>query len=164
VITLIARAVLGVATIALIIASNRQIFRRAPRGPQVSEMECVYYVIGIASVALAWYFNFRYVSQYSAGWGNPFWGNGSWTNYVKLMFANPAASAVSQGYLVANLLLLPLYTIVDGSRRGVRRPWLYFVASWFIPFAFAWAFYLATVDRQRRLVAFDALDLTRGLP
>ena len=69
------------------------------------------------------------------------------------MFANPAASSVTQDYLIANLLLLPLFTIVDGSRRGVRGPWLYFVSSWFITFAFAWAFYLATIDRQRRLAA-----------
>lgn len=152
-ITVIARAVLGVATIALIVASNRHIFRRAPSGPQVSEMEFVYYVIGIASIALAWYFNVRYASQYSTGWENPM---ESWTNYFKSMFANPAASAVSQGYLVANLLLLPLYTIVDGYRHAVRRPWLYFVVSWFIPFTVVWAFYLATVDRQRRLVACTA--------
>jgi hypothetical protein len=45
VITLIARGVLGVVTIALIIASNRQIFRRVPNGPQLSQMECAYYVI-----------------------------------------------------------------------------------------------------------------------
>jgi uncharacterized protein DUF2834 len=159
-ITVIARAVLGVAFIVLIIASNRHIFRRAPSRPQVSEMEFAYYVIGIASVALAWYFNIRYASQYSTGLENPL---DSWTTYFESMFANPAASAVSQGYLIANLLLLPLYTIVDGYRHAVRRPWLYFVASWFIPFAFVWAFYLATVDRQRRLVACNAFDLTRGL-
>jgi hypothetical protein len=159
-ITLIARAVIGVAIIALILASNRHIFRRIPSGPQVSQMECAYYVIGVASVGLAWYFQALYVSQYSSGWENPVWGKGGWTEYIKLMFANPAASAVSQGFLIANLLLLPLYTIVDGYRRGVRRPWLYFVLSWFIPFAFVWAFYLATVDRHRRLVACNAFDLT----
>jgi len=161
-ITLVVRAVLGIATIALVTVSNRQIFRRAPSGPQLSEMECAYYVIGIVSVALAWYFNIRYVSQYSIGWENPLRGKGSWANYIHLMFANPAASAASQGYLIANLLLLPLFTIVDGYRRRVRRPWLYFVSSWFIPFPFAWAFYLATVERQRRLVAFTSLDLTNG--
>jgi hypothetical protein len=156
-ITLIARAVLGVATIALIIASNRQIFRRAPSGPQLSQMECVYYVIGMASVALAWYFDVRYVGQHSVSWENPLWGVGSWANYAVGTFANRAA----QGYLFANLLLA-LFTIVNGSRRGVRRPWLYFASSWFITFAFAWAFYLATVDRQRRLVAHNSLDLTKG--
>jgi hypothetical protein len=150
-VTLIAQAVLGLAAIGFIVASNRQIFRRAPGGPQLSGMEGAYYVIGIASVALAWYFNIRYVSQYSTGSENPLWARGGWTQYARLMFANPAASSVTQDYLIANMLLLPLFTIVDGSRRGVRRPWLFFVSSWFITFAFAWAFYLATIDRQRRL-------------
>ncbi len=138
----VAQVVLGVATIALIIASNRQIFRRTASGPQVSEMELACYVLALASVALAWYFNFRYVSQYCMGWGDPLCGKGSWTNYVKSMFANPAASAVSQGYVIANLLLLPLYTIADRYRRGMRRPWLYFVASFFVGFVLARAFYL----------------------
>jgi Terpene cyclase DEP1 len=39
---------------------------------------------------------------------------------------------------------------VDGRRRGIARPWLYFVVSLFTSFAFAWAFYLATAERQRR--------------
>lgn len=158
-VTLIAQAVLGLAAVAFIIASNRQIFRPAPSGPQLSQMEVAYYAIGIASTALAWYFNIRYVNQYSTGWGNPLASHGAWAEYASLMFANPAASSVSQDYFFANLLVLPLFTIVDGSRRGVRRPWLYFVSSWFITFAFAWAFYLATIDRQRRLGVHGQLDL-----
>lgn len=150
-VTLIAQAIFGLAAIGFIVASNRQIFRGALGGLQLSGMECAYYAIGIASVALAWYFNIRYVSQYSTGSENPLWARGGWTQYAKLMFANPAASSATQDYLIANLLLLPLFTIVDGARRGVRRPWLFFVSSWFITFAFAWAFYLATIDRQRRL-------------
>jgi hypothetical protein len=159
-ITLIVRAVLGVVTIALIVLSNRHIFRRLPLGSQVSELEWAYYGIGIASVALAAYFNVRYVSQYSAGWGSPFGGNASWANYINLMFANPAASTVSQCYLLASVLLLPLYAVVDGYRRGLRRPWLYPVLTCFVPFTFAWPFYLATVDRQRRLIACKAFDLS----
>jgi hypothetical protein len=42
-------------------------------------------------------------------------------------------------------------TIVGGRRRGIARPWLFFVSSLFTSFAFAWAFYLATLERQRRL-------------
>ncbi|MDT5161597.1 MAG: hypothetical protein QOC90_1907, partial [Mycobacterium sp.] len=53
-------------------------------------------------------------------------------------------------YIIGNVILLPLFTIIDGRRRGIRRPWLYFVASFFTSFAFAWAFYLATAERQRR--------------
>jgi hypothetical protein len=55
--------------------------------------------------------------------------------------------SASQDYTIGNVILLPLFTIVDGYRR-VRRPGC-FVSSLFTSFAFAWAFYLATVERQR---------------
>jgi hypothetical protein len=38
---------------------------------------------------------------------------------------------------IGNVILLPLMTIIDGRRRGIRRPWLYFVSSLFTGFAFA---------------------------
>jgi hypothetical protein len=149
-VSLIVHAVLGLTVIGLIIASNPQIFRRTSTGPALSLLECVYYVVGIASVVLGWYFNIRFVREYSHGATNPIWGPGSWADYMRLMFVNPAAGSASQDYTIGNVILLPLFTIVDGYRRGVRRPWLYFVSSLFTSFAFAWAFYLATVERQRR--------------
>ncbi len=115
-----------------------------------SPLEVVYYVVGIASVALGWYFNIRFVQQYALGSTNPIWGNGSWADYIRLMFTNPAASSASQDYTIANVILLPLFTIIDGYRRGLRRPWLYFVSSLFTSFAFAFAFYFATIERQHR--------------
>ena len=78
-----------------------------------------------------------------------FTGSGSWWQFISLGYANPAAASASQDYTIGNVILLPLFTIVDGYRRGIRRPWLYFVSSLFTSFAFAWAFYLATVERQR---------------
>ncbi|MER6008303.1 DUF2834 domain-containing protein [Nonomuraea angiospora] len=59
--------------------------------------------------------------------------------------------AAGQDYTIGNLILLPLMTIIDGRRRGVVRTWLFFVSGLFTSFAFAWAFYLATTQRQRRL-------------
>ncbi len=73
-----------------------------------------------------------------------------WTQYVQLMFTNPAAGSASQDYTIINVILLPLFTIVDGYRRGLRRPWLFFVSSLFTSCAFAYAFYFATMERQRR--------------
>jgi len=111
----------------------------------------LYYVIGAASVVLGWYFNIRFVQEYSQGSTNPLWGeHGSWAEYIRLMFTNPAASSASQDYTIANVVLLPLFTIVDGYRRGLRRPWLYFVSSLFTSFAFAFAFYFATIELHRR--------------
>lgn len=144
-VSLIVHAVLGIAVIAFIVAANRSIFARPATGPAVSLLEVVYYVVGIASVVLGWYFNIRYVAEYHVS--NPVTG---WIDYIRLMFANPAAGSAGQDYTIGNVILLPLMTIIDGYRRGIRRPWLYFVSSLFTSFAFAWAFYLATVERQRR--------------
>ncbi|MGV0584933.1 DUF2834 domain-containing protein [Mycobacteroides chelonae] len=144
-VSLIVHAILGIAVIALIVASNRPIFARTATGPALSLLEIVYYAVGIASIALGWYFNIRYVAEYHVS--NPVTG---WIDYIRLMFVNPAAGSASQDYTIGNVILLPLMTIIDGYRRGIRRPWLYFVSSLFTSFAFAWAFYLVTVERQRR--------------
>jgi hypothetical protein len=149
-VSLLVHAVLGVAVIGWIVASNSAVFARPAGGPALSPMEGVYYAVGIASVALGWYFNIRFVQQYALGSTNPLWGHGSWADYIRLMFTNPAASSAGQDYTIANVILLPLFTIVDGHRRGLRHPWLYFVSSLFTSFAFALAFYVATIERQRR--------------
>lgn len=147
--SLIVHAVLGVVVIGFIMKSNPAIFRSAT--PAVSGLEALLYVIGVASIPLCWYFNYRFVAEYGAAQTNPFVGPGSWMEFIKLGYANPASSSASADYTIANVLLLPLFTIIDGRRRGIHRPWLYFVASLFTSFAFSWAFYLATVERQRRL-------------
>jgi hypothetical protein len=152
-VSLIVHAVLGISVIVWIAKSNPAIFRRVADGPQLSAYEIVLYVFGIASVILGWYFNIRFVRHYGPHKAlfNPFWGHGSWQQYTKLMFANFASSSAGQDYTIGNVVLLPLMTIIDGRRRGIARPWLYFVSSLFTSFAFAWAFYLATSERQRRL-------------
>lgn len=150
-VSLIAHAVLGIAVIFWIVSSNRQVYARPDVGPLFSPLEIVYYVVGIASIALGWYFNIRFVQEYAhMGVHNPLWGPGSWTQYIQLMFTNPAAGSASQDYTIANVILLPLFSITDGYRRGFKRPWLFFVSSLFTSFAFAFAFYFATIERQHR--------------
>lgn len=146
--SLIIHAVLGILVVTYTMRSNPQIFRTTT--PAVSGLEVLFWVIGLASVPLCWYFNHRYIVEYGAAQTNPFLGPGSWLEFIQLGYANPAASSASADYTIGNVLLLPLFTIIDGRRRGIRRPWLYFVASLFTSFAFSWAFYLATVERQRR--------------
>lgn len=150
-ISLLVHAVLGLATVGWIVAANRAVFAKPLQGGQFSPMEVVYYVIGIASIGLGWYFNIRFVNEYAGGPNhNPIWGPGSWTQYIQLMYTNPAAGSASQDYTIINVILLPLFTVVDGYRRGLRHPWLYFVSSLFTSCAFAYAFYFATMERQRR--------------
>jgi uncharacterized protein DUF2834 len=159
-VSLLVHAALGVTAIWLIIASNQAIFRRTATGPALSTLELALYVAGVVSVILGWYFNVRFVRDYAHGHANPIWGDGSWAQYIKLMYANPASSSAGQDYTIANVIILPLITIVEGRRRGIARPWLYFVSSLFTSFAFAWAFYLATAERQRRLGSAPADEPT----
>lgn len=151
---LLVHAVLGLATIALLIGRNRSTFRTPTAGAKVSALEATYAVIGFASVALGWYFNVRFVQDF--GGSNPLWGNGaSWTHYISQMFTNDAARSASQDYTIANVVILPIWTIIDGRRRGIRSPWLYFVISLFTSFAFSFCAYLFTLERLRRHTTAD---------
>ncbi|MDH6198272.1 drug/metabolite transporter (DMT)-like permease [Mycobacterium frederiksbergense] len=148
-VSLIVHAILGVTVVALVVRLNPQIFARPP-GPSFSAVELAFYAVGIASIPVCWYFNMKFVQQYAIPGGNPIWGPGSWTEFIRLGYTNPAASSASADYTIANVVLLPLFTIIDGRRRGIRHPWLFFVSSLFTSFAFAFAFYFATIERQRR--------------
>lgn len=149
-VALVVHAILAIIVIAVVIKLNPAIFGRVPAGSQSATLEAVYYIVGIVSIPLCWYFNFRYVQEYATGSHNVFWGPGSWAEFVSLGYDNPAASSASADYTIGNVILLPLFTIIDGRRRDIKHPWLFFVSSLFTSFSFAWAFYLATVERQRR--------------
>jgi len=149
-VSLIVHALLGLITIAFIVKLNPAVFRKPADGPAFSALESAYYAIGIASIALGYYFNTKFVMNYQPPDGNPITGPGSWSDYIRLMFVNPAASSAGQDYTIINVILLPLFTIADGLRRGIRHPWLFFVSSLFTSCAFALAFYFAVVARQQR--------------
>jgi hypothetical protein len=158
---LLVHAILGLVTIGALIRLNRSTFRRPADGPRVSVIEALYVAIGVLSVGLGWYFNVRFVQHY--GGSNPLWGDGaSWTHYISLMFTNDAARSASQDYIIANVVILPLWTIVDGRRRGISSPWLYFVISLFTSFAFAVCAYLFTLERLRRHDKSNASAATAG--
>ena len=148
-VSLIVHAILGVAVVALVVRSNPRIFARPP-GPRFSGVELLFYAVGIASIPVCWYFNMKFVQQYAMAGSNPIWGPGSWTEFIQLGYVNPAASSASADYTIANVILLPLFTVIDGRSRGIRYHRLFFVSSLFTSFAFAFAFYFATIERQRR--------------
>ncbi len=149
-VSLIVHLILGIACIAWIVRANPQVFARPSTGPAVSALELVFYVIGVASIGLGYYFNHQFVQAYAVEGGNPIWGPGSWQQFIALGYVNPSAASQVQDYTIINVLLLPLFTIVDGYRRGIKRPWLFFVSSLFTSCAFAYAFYFAVVERQHR--------------
>lgn len=149
-VSLIVHGILGVLVILWIVRANPRVFARHTDGPAFSTLEIAFYLIGVASIVLGYYFNHQFVAQYAVPGGNPFWGPGSWQQFIALGYVNPAAASASQDYTIINVVLLPLFTIVDGHRRGIRRPWLFFVSSLFTSCAFAYAFYFAVVERQHR--------------
>jgi len=133
--------VLGVLTTGYAFWVNRSSFGATGAG-RVTVLEAAYYGVGAISVCIGWYFNVRYTHQVGS--------QASYVAYTRALFANFAADSAAQDYIIVNVVLLPLWTIVDGRRRGIRSPWIFFVISLFTSLAFAMAFYLAFVERQER--------------
>ena len=143
--------VLGIASTFVAFWVNRRLFgggagEEGPAGAAgpVSLLEGVYYVVGVCSLVLGWYFNVRYTHLYGH--------RANYVNYTKLLFTNWASDSAAQDYIIFNVVLFPLWSIVDGRRRGVRAPWIFFVMSLFTSLAFAVAFFLAFTERQIRYV------------
>ena len=133
--------ILGIASTAAAFAVNRRLFVGAGSGP-VTLLEGTYYVVGLCSLALGWYFNIRYTHLYGH--------RASYVDYTKMLFTNWAADSAAQDYIIVNVVLLPLWTIVEGSRRGLKLAWIFFVMSLFTSLAFAVAMFLAFMERQLR--------------
>ena len=134
--------VLGVLTTAYAFWVNRWLFGEGGAG-RMTVLETVFYAVGVVSACVGWYFNVKYTHHVGS--------KASYVDYTKALFANWAADSAAQDYIIVNVVLLPLWTIVDGRRRGLKAPWIFFVISLFTSLAFAMAFYLAFVERQVRV-------------
>jgi hypothetical protein len=143
--------ILGVLSTALAFYVNRRLFVGGGAG-RISALEGVFYFVGLVSLGLGWYFNVRYVHLYGH--------KASYVNYIKALFSNWASDSAAQDYTIVNVVLLPLWTIVDGRRRGLRIPWIFFVMSLFTSLAFSMAMYLAFVERQIRYTRPSAASST----
>ncbi len=160
-VSLIAHLVLGVVATIWLVRSNPQIFSRVPGGPAFSGLELVYLITGLLIIPVCYYFNYTFVLEYKTGADNPLWGPGSWADFIRLGYTNPAASSASLDYTVMSVILFPIFAIVDGARRGIRRPWLFIGYILFASTATALAFYLATVERRHRHQQASSGDLSR---
>ena len=150
--SLVLYGILGLASTGVAIIGNRRLFD-AERVGRVSWLEGIYYVVGLASLVLGWYFNVRYTQLYGH--------KANYVNFTKMLFTNWAADSAAQDYIIVNVVLLPLWTISDGRRRGLRLPWIFFVMSLFTSLAFSVAVYLGFVERQLRYNRVSALSRTR---
>jgi len=132
---------LGVVSTGVAFWCNRRLFEGGGAG-RVTLLEGIFYLAGVVSLGLGWYFNIRYVHLFGH--------KASYVNYTKELFTNWASDSAAQDYTMVNVILLPLWTIVDGRRRGLRVPWIFFVMSLFTSLAFSVALYLAFIERQIR--------------
>jgi hypothetical protein len=142
VLSLLIHAALGALTVALFYRFNAHLYRDDWLGSRVTLLEGLYYALAVGSVCTGWYFNVHYVMAYPA--------EASWVHFTRMLFDNPAAASAGQDMIVTNVFLFPLWTIIDGRRRGLRHTWIYFVISLFTSFGFAMGLYLAAQERQLR--------------
>lgn len=146
--SLVFYGVLGLISTAIAFQANRRLFAQRAAG-RTTLLEAVFYVVGVCSLVLGWYFNIRYVNHYGH--------QATYVNYTKMLFTNWAADSAAQDYIIINVVLFPLWSIVDGRRRGLRWPWIFFVMSLFTSLAFAVATFLAFTERQIRFNRRQAL-------
>jgi Protein of unknown function DUF2834 len=140
--SLLVHAALGALTLAICFYANAHLYRRDWAGARVSSLEALYYALAVVSVCIGWYFNHEYVVAYPA--------EQSWVHFTKQLFDTPAGGSIAQDIIVTNAILFPLWTIIDGPRRGMRWTWIYFAMSLFTSFGFAMGLYLAMQERQVR--------------
>jgi hypothetical protein len=143
--SLLIHAALGALTVAFFFRFNRHLYAHDWPGSRVTWLEGLYYLLAIGSVGIGWYFNVTYVATYPA--------EASWAHFVSMLFTNPAAGSVGQDVIVTNAILFPLWTMIDGPRRGLKGTWIYFTMSLFASFGFAMGLYLAAQERQVRWLA-----------
>jgi hypothetical protein len=141
-------AALGVLTVVVFFRFNRYLYARDWPGSALTWLEALYYALAVGSVCTGWYFNVTYVMAYPA--------EASWAHFVRMLFANPAAASGGQDLIVTNAILFPLWTMIDGPRRGLKGTWIYFTMSLFTSFGFSMGLYLAAQERQVRWLEVHA--------
>lgn len=129
---------IGLLSILIVVWINRDLYRSGG----VSALEWVCYATALPALLIGWYFNFQYMRGYGDEVG--------WWHWTTLLFVNPASASGGQDLIIANLILFPLWTIVDGRRSGMRASWFYFVMSLITSYAFGIALFMAIRERQLR--------------
>ena len=141
-------AALGALTVFVFFRANAHLYARGWSGSRVTFLEALYYALAVVSVCTGWYFNVQYVAAYPA--------EASWLHFTQLLFTNPAAASGGQDLIITNAILFPLWTMIDGRRRGLAQTWIYFAMSLVTSFGFAMGLYLAAQERQVRWLARTA--------
>lgn len=134
--------IIGLLSVALVFYMNAQLFKPGSKVTGTTGLEWFCYAIALVALLVGWYFNFEYFRQYGADAG--------WVHWTKLLFVNPASASGGQDLIIGNLILLPLWTVLDGRRTGMKISWWYFPMSLLTSYAFAIALFLGIRERQMR--------------
>lgn len=134
--------IIGLASIAGMFWINRHLYAGGWKGAGVTAIEAVYYLCALVGMVLGWYFNLQYMTTYANEVG--------WVHWTKLLFVNPASASGGQDLIIANLIIMPLWTISEGRRCGMKASWWYFPMSLVTSFAFGIAMFLAIQQRHLR--------------
>jgi hypothetical protein len=134
--------ILGLASIVVALYPNRALYLRGNAAGPATGIEWTYYAMAVLALLIGWYFNFQFMRVYGE--------EATWTNWCKLLFANPAAASGGQDLVIANVLIMPLWCTIEGRRSGLKHGWLFFLMSIVTSYAFAVALFLAAQERQWR--------------
>jgi hypothetical protein len=133
---------IGLLSIGAVFWANAHLYRSGSKAAGTSALEGACYAIAVIALFVGWYFNFQYFRQYGDQVG--------WWHWTTLLFVNPASASGGQDLIIGNLILLPLWTLLDGRRTGMKISWWYFPMSLLTSYAFAIALFLAVRERQLR--------------
>lgn len=134
--------IIGLLAISLVFYVNASLYRPGSKAAGTSGLEAFCYVVALVALLVGWYFNFEYFRQYGDEAG--------WLHWTEQLFVNPASASGGQDLIIGNLILLPLWTVLDGRRTGMKISWWYFPMSLLTSYAFAIALFLAVRERQLR--------------
>lgn len=143
--SLLIHAGLGALTVLAFFYVNAHLYRSEWPAARMTSLERLYYITAVVSACIGWFFNIRYVFTYPA--------DASWVHFTKMLFDNPASGSAGQDMIITNVILFPLWTMIDGPRRRMRGTWVYFLMSLCTSFGFAMGMYLAAQERQVRWLA-----------
>jgi hypothetical protein len=135
-------SIIALLAIGLVFYVNAHLYKPGGKAGGASLLELSCYAFGLLALGLGWYFNYLYFQEYGDAAG--------WWHWTTLLFVNPASASGGQDLIIANLILLPLWTILDGRRTGMKISWWYFPMSLVTSYAFAIALFLAVRERQLR--------------
>ncbi len=156
-------AILGIVVIAIIVRTNPGIFKRAC-GRSAGIRRWRSSTTSSAWLRLLWatYFSHQFVQDIHDAVVQPDLGPGSWQQFIALGYVDPAAGSPARTTRSSTSYLLPLFTIIDGRRRGIRHSWLFFVSSLFTELRLRVRLLLR--DRSSGSVTTSLSDIEAPLP